>query len=84
MIFACGRTWLHSFREHFFSDIHIINTKLSLNVIIYCYMLFDQIRLGGTSWNMKLMPDILSLVPLVNDCPTRGILIGTLVWEEKG
>ena len=56
VIFACGITWSHSFRVQLVSDLYRPNTKLSLNVYIYWYMLFSLIRPVGTSYNMKPMP----------------------------
>ena len=59
IIFACVRTWYHSFRVNLVSDLHIKNTKWSLNVCISCSELFYKIRLGGTNWHMKLIPVLL-------------------------
>ena len=58
VIFACGRTWYHSFRVQLVSDMHRSNKKISWNVSIYSSVIFYQIILVGISWHMKHMPVI--------------------------
>ena len=59
VIFACGITCSHSFMAHLVSDMHRPNQRLSSNVYIDYYILFSKIRLGGTNFHMKPMPEIL-------------------------
>ena len=56
-IFFCVGIWYHSFRVQLVSDMHR-QKKWSLNIYIYCFMLFYKIRLGGTSWYTKPTPVI--------------------------
>ena len=55
VIFACGRSWYHSFRVQLVSYLLRTNTKLSLNVYISCSILSSKISMGGTGWYIKPM-----------------------------
>ena len=74
VIVACDITWSQSFRVNFVSDLHRTNTKLALNVCIYCSVLFSHWRLEVTVgiWNLCLW--FCSFVPLVPHCPTCALI----------
>ena len=70
----------HSFRIQLVSNMHRTNKKWSLNVCIYFYMLFSQIRMGWTTWHMKPLSVIFIISTTYAWFSKMWNFIETLVW----